>query len=873
MSSDILKIITKDIKHPIDMNLIWKETAPILQYHFEDFMEINEYWNNLNKFVRLVINNDDIPNIDDNIIDLYNFVYENKSLFRICNLRDAINFINNVYNNDIYFFSESLIFSIENPILLFDVFLYMEENRFEKWEMFKEQRGNIERFIDLFSFFITSHHDSLVYQRVMLCELVSKLVIHHKNKLFLSSSIFLSLYTSLLNVIRNDVNNCDVPFIRIVISLVDAYIQDISVDNRYSFFRTLYGSCLTNQPGHNVIVSYLVSIAGKYIPSYLLIDIISENKMDLYELIAIKRLVMMNISENINGLSVLFKIMVTDKVYMRAASQLLSEILSDLPEDELVRSFLRSIIFKIFIFIKIGVAKGKYINRISMLCLELSSDKYINNNFMKELIFSCAASSYNSTNMSFITEFFPFGPKQETLKNFANECKYYEGECFLKTFPFRPDSYSTCPMHKKDCQTMSENSSSCISDYDDYDIEFKCNSTKFLVKNSQRSKINCQNSLYDLKEYSRSIKELYLKLTQKKSWMETYLIHPVPYNMKFDVLKLSSRLIYYEDFIKKFQMTQYVTMYEIAEDIISILNATDSYLCNIKLLKNELAHKCKSDKLYSKRNKKLQLLKNKFTKLMEKVGSTSILGSLRKSLKSKHNNFDKKLDYAPYFEFDEYLVDFLLSSGMTSYIEPLKDIFVEGSEVVIKTTTHGVIKEILNNDLSDYPYISSITRNAFLRYIFDSLYASGIDFISNFGKDDEEFCNVALEFANRKLEVLKLPQKVTLRRNNVQICNFFKSSKYDMSILSYMTNPFDILYTIHTFYEQTKSHCFITSLTHTERESLLLGCLVTHPPSNTISIIMFIKKFNFLVENSLLKVSYDIFSRVVSSIYNTNHIV
>ncbi|EAX99490.1 hypothetical protein TVAG_413080 [Trichomonas vaginalis G3] len=860
-----------------EMNIIWQELSPIFHTHCNEGESEEMYWEDVYKCLCTLADN---QNVGDPRTDFSAFVeslYSYRNLIKITDLDGAIYYAQRFCpKENSNFFVHEFLFAVSDPFLTVEAIDKLNSLNIEPWKSYIQQPGAIERIFDLFITFLQPANRTVENEyesfRVMLANLMTTLICESNNEVFRKQQYAASLYSRLLNLIIYSQTDASVSFARCAIQLNKKFLKEYDADERAKRIVALLNASTSNKLSHAMTTLFAVSQGSITIPNYILAQQLSKNiqtEFDLNTVVSINRtgkeakfIVMRSVAQT----------MVQSKLLMRLAAKYLVEIMSSLEDQDLIE-WIQKFFLLIFVYIKIASKKEKYIRRLLMLCEIISTEQFLSATFAKKIILPCANTCYLKGGCDFLTYYFPLGSDLPQSNTYSRELSRYEKMRFkLKTFPFKNNSNMLVEGSRNRKNSNGEvplEMRAIINDFADLGISERAK--PYLYRRSKLSVIDQQNTIFTLEDFIDQNKSKAEKI-KNKSRHKRSSVNPDLFTTEgiLPITGLRSCMYANEAQLYDFQYKILMDFTNIAHELISVLKQLPGLNADIRLLQYDMQHFGLEDNYYkSLKDQRAQLRKlipiysRKYTapKYIEEIFGVLSQGGVK---------FDQNLQYAPPNELDTVLVEYIQRS---SY----KEIMNATAMIIEDGTLDGAVSTIweLNNSIIEdlkmtFNQNAMILYMSLIRAIFDNAYAlNPRPHLNRYSKANKEFLEKARKFIEQPISLLNLSETIVgAKRVNQPIYSLMLSSKYSFEHIQFLTNPIDILYQIHLQCQQLFQLSSTGTLSPPDHQMLILALVASTPPSNAVSIAIFLEKWGNLFSNATLSKSKRMFIDAVSGIIN-----
>ena len=876
---------------PEQMTLIWEQISPIFHAHVNYYGNEDEYWVSAQNCLIQLTDDKTIPNPNVNFSGFILKLFQYKDIIRINDMYTAIAYAQRFCPPDSNsFFISEFLYSVSDPFLAVRTIYEMNERNVEPWTTYISHYGAIERFFDLFITFLqpANRNEENAYEnfRLTLANLMTTLICENFNKdITRKQKIAYSLYSRLLNLIIYSKTDASVSFARFAIAINKVALAEQNSEDRAVRLIALLNAAPSNKLPHVLVCEYVLSQAGTLIPYTLLAQQIAKHITSIYDLSLLERLAEKSRDARFVVVRTLAQGMVHSKCFMRAAAKMLASILRKYANEDSdidIRDWINKFFTFVFVFFEMCAKREKYIRRIVSLAECISSDIFMNIDYVKDIILQNANSCYLMGHCEFIRDYFPIGDSNATSKFFKPayvKCEKIKPK--LKTFPFKNNSnYLIDTTKRKNSSSVSfkgiidkQQSIDILKEFGLSDEEIK-----YVYKNPEASTIDQQNCIFTLEDFIDQTKEKVEKVRKKQKRPKTAKIVNINLFKTEGYLQihgLRACLMDNEKKILDYQMQVLTNYVNIARDLISLMRAHSNIMVDTVLLSRDL-NKGSADDLEYKQLKDTRVYLRRLAPVFSrKWVAPKFSDELVSLIQSQVIKFDIMIQYSPPGKVDTALLEYLKRSTYASMIEATSTVLEDGTVDAGVSTIWELNCALLDSLSLPVDQNAMILFQSLIRVMFDYAYALNTrPWLNRYKKASLEFLDKAREFSRRPVSFLSIPPTViSEKRQDQPIHTLWRMRHLTFEPLQYMTSPIEILNHIHFIVTELPTVSQTGKLTPPELQMLLLGLVVSTPPINIIAISKFIEKWGSLLSCPAVQKSKQLFLNCVIEISNLNDVV
>ena len=765
----------------------------------------------------------------------------------------------------------------------------MNQRNVEPWPTYISQFGAIERFFDLFITFLqpANRNEENAYEnfRLTLANLMTTLICENYNKdITRKQKIAYSLYSRLLNLIIYSKTDASVSFARFAIAINKVTLAELNSEDRAIRLIALLNSAPSNKLPHVLVCEYVLSQAGTLMPYTLLAQHIAKHIATVYDLTLLERLADKAREARFVIVRTLGQCMVHSRFIMRASAKMLAAILRNYAEEESdidIRDWINKFFTYVFVFFQMCAKREKYVRRIVTLAECISSDIFLNIDYVKDIILPNANSCYLMGHCDFLKDYFPVGneyPASKLFKAAYQKCEKFKPK--LKTFPFKNNTnFLIDTTKRKNSSTVSlkgiidrQQSVDSLKEFGLSDEEIK-----YVYKTPESSTIDQQNCIFTLEDFIDQTKEKVEKVKKKQKRPKNQKIVNVNFFITEGYLEihgLKACILENEHDILEYQSQALTNYINIARDLISLMKSQSSILVDTSLLSRDLNKGSADDLEYKKLKDSRVLLRKQAPILSRKWLAPKFSDELVSLIESQIIKFDVMIQYSPPSKIEEVLLEYLKRSPFAGMIEATATVIEDGTVDAGVSTIWELNCALLEELSLSIDQNAMILFQSLIRVMFDYAYSlNSRPWLNRYRKASLEFHKRAKEYARRSVSSLSIPTTVISAKRQDQPIQFLWRSRYfTFEPLQYMTSPLEILNHIHFLVTELPTQSLTGKLTPPELQMLLLALVVSTPPINIIAIAKFIQKWGALLSNSSVQKSKQMFLNCVTEILNLDEV-
>ena len=346
---------------------IWKVAAPVLVAQLEKCEE-SEYWDKATEVVSKLTQKGHIPSPKSDFPRFVECVFENKELLKPETPEQCLPFITQ-FCPPHSVIGDFLVFefpkSIGNPVLGLQTFRYLRDTDNPIWKKFIAEHGGVGRILDLYLPFLTllvGKFDIKYWQfRLEMCDLLCGLVLENVERIDIVDDFILALNKQISSIISFAPPEMAADFVRYCVQLNTLSIPRLKVETGGKRLMNLIRAVPTGNVAHAAIVRF----AMRYVPNGNLTYDQIANVLIGQELTSswdLEVLATMATKPQSNALprvlKYLARVMVTNTLFMRAASILIMKLLKATQDADVI-TWYKTFVRKLTFYIGLAHLKGK----------------------------------------------------------------------------------------------------------------------------------------------------------------------------------------------------------------------------------------------------------------------------------------------------------------------------------------------------------------------------------------------------------------------------------------------------------------------------------------------------------------------------------
>ena len=274
-------------------------------------------------------------------------------------------------------------------------------------------------------------------------------------------------------------------------------------------------------------------------------------------------------------------------------------------------------------------------------------------------------------------------------------------------------------------------------------------------------------------------------------------------------------------------------------------------------------------------NIKVAEIEENITEIITPTSNLSSLDILNLSINEGTTRFVPKLQYSPPSYIDDHLSDFINSqTDKTEILKLISDIKEENVSDFVPDLFNASVSIINKLNLS-FEICQSVVNDSLMRIAFNNAYNNEND-LNKLTKFNKEFLMKLESYKNNKISDLKLrPNLIKKNMKYKTVANLCAVTPFLLGQIQFLTNPLDISYSIYICVQTLPSLVGCSTkapLSLDEYCELLLSILAFDPPSNAVSIAIFLERFNQIITSLDLMYTNSIYRTAVFKLVNENEV-
>jgi hypothetical protein len=218
---------------------------------------------------------------------------------------------------------------------------------------------------------------------------------------------------------------------------------------------------------------------------------------------------------------------------------------------------------------------------------------------------------------------------------------------------------------------------------------------------------------------------------------------------------------------------------------------------------------------------------------------------LRSALAHSATRCDPALNFSRYGQFDYILPYYLELPKWTDMVEATVLSVLEGSSgnalVVIAS-----FAEAITADLTQTPSKSDliVVYCGLVRFLFDEVYIRKPD-LNGFAPGNVRFLTESAVFVGKSIHGLEIPEALKLKyQPDAPVSELFLQKQIEIfSGLDFVTNPIDLMFSVHQVHRFVRAVFNQPSFTTREEMFLVTALLSLQPPVNLVAIARFVTQW------------------------------
>lgn len=306
----------------------------------------------------------------------------------------------------------------------------------------------------------------------------------------------------------------------------------------------------------------------------------------------------------------------------------------------------------------------------------------------------------------------------------------------------------------------------------------------------------------------------------------------------------------FEDEKAKYEISEFEKGIKIASKVRKLIEENPNIGFHTHTWAKYFALNCKKNVQYTNTVQLRNHFKKRLEKYVSKISTSDVILQIRDSIITATKEYNENLNFIPPSPLDQSITEYIERNSEVK-INILPRVQFVGNPSIRVEEKIEIINQFsaylfdLINVSGSYTQIA--VYFSVLRYIFDSLYTLGNE-LSQYYSENCEFLKKCQAFSNKRLRDLNLdPELMKGYIPGLPVSSFFKSKQLSIfDNFSYLTNPFDLVYTINCVVEKLgqlygKEGAF---LAFDDILTLFIGIIAVNPPPNGYSIKVFLEKWD-----------------------------
>ncbi|OHT13569.1 hypothetical protein TRFO_03325 [Tritrichomonas foetus] len=883
---------------PKQMVSVCQEISPILYVYLHDQIDKNDFWMTVMSVLKRVTKIDPFPDPRYNFKLFLLYFYTFREFLKPKNVDTcilyALTFCPSPPKN---FFIDIFIYAISDPILVIQAFHKLNETKNPQWLAFISQPGNAERFFDLFLPSLspqTEPDNSKLTAKIYLSNLLTDLFLNHLD-MALFKQVALSLYKTLTELIRSLLDYDAVPFLRDVFALEDALSAKSLSSSKFFFdkyYRWISNSSLLRSMFYNWCFSHFNNMK----PSIFINSVVRLKMIDLSTFEILERTALAYPKEtSMTVVQFLSSMLFKKKQWMMASAHILHNILSSPNLPEYTKKWFEVFLHYSFIAATTTYEIKKYTNRTTMFLSCLSSSYFMSIEWTKDTILKNASIALY-LRFHLISHFF----KVKSTRNNKWEVSYkkYRKLRNIKDLPFKKNKDTLIMFH--DDMFIKYESNDC--DPNIAQLGASPTASKFLIFDPELQLNDQRQVLFDLEDFIDSEKARIKECEKLKISSSFEMPLFISNEDRYTINKAIAASITVNNKIFKYQKSQIYTTIEVVNELSDLIHKHKELSTNIKSLAVYYDKIRLSDSVYTNLKKHRAIMKSHIVRnLAQAISNMQSENSLNDHIAVALYQYNSDALYSPYNEFDKFLsdkirkyadvetinkiIDSIKTNKSKSIIRPkIKTPAKKQSPTKTRTNIYGKVEknekfEFVNNtiDLLVQRILNevgvftvqtnSIVTITLIRYFFSVAFSED-SILNSYQKENLLIIKKASILSNQQIEVLDFESGIIpASMNKCQIKAYFKGKKMpNIRCIEFESNHVDILFIIFSamkhFYDSNPN------ISGKDMQKIIYALIITQPPSNSFSIMIFLQKWYDLYITNDLKTAAKYYIQSVKNIIN-----
>ena len=863
------------ILSPEDASLFLVNLSPILHNHTDYNLSQDDYWKQAYDVIYKLTKENSIPDPNSDFSGFVVFLYNHRNIIKPNTLETCLMYVDRFCPSPPGdFFIKDLQFSISNPELCVKTLQKLHHDKDERWLSCLSQHGFIDRTFDLFIPFLLIFEKSLDQFFSFRIDVADFLVnILEYNPGILTEQMYSALYSRVVSSIEKAPPAEGYTFLRCAVRINEKTIKQVSKEQQHNRMKSLLLVAKMGSPNRIPIYRYVMNNL-EYIDIYEVIKTASRFlprcTADIEILIAIAEKDTSGTDEiPLLVVKALCRILMQSKIFMRAAATLLIEFLDEHAGDEIV-DWVKAFIRRCFIFMKFCILKNKYLNRVLMICSIISSTSFSSIDWLAKAIKIDASECYRD-NISFLSDYFEITKETDDL--FKREVIIFtQAKVNLKYFPFRSDGTSLTENH----QTREYMAQKSQIDERLLELNIDPNICKFLYYDPEASHSDQQQSefqLEDIAEEQRGIRaeceKLHLNtkyplISRYRTEGEVYLIGAIL------AFKESENAVW--DFRRR-AIDEYL---EQLNEIQNVVNKNRFVMPNIKLITQSFNMSVNESSKYRLLKQRRHATKRYTMNVSSRYNIPNYESLIIGEITTSVFKYNSELNYFPPSLIDEHTKEFLFRTDFCKMLDAAATVFIDGTINASTSTLQELTSAVCEHIGRTGDQAFSVMYTSILRCIFDIAFQSS-SILNKYDDANAEYLELCNKFIQRQIGNSGIPECVIgSMRRRASIQTLFRSKKLgSFQNLEYMVNPLDMFYHVYSTMQNLDSAVVVPGAELTSDERLIVAiCVICNsPPTNAISIIKFMKKWEGLIQSPQMIRAFHVFKRASDRILASDEII
>ena len=852
------------------MSSICRELAPVLFAHLNFGLPEDQFWGHatlvLSKITKITPVPDPMADFQLFVLYLYTF----RELLKPANVQDCLVYVNEFCPDPPEgFFVTEFLGAICDPAIAIATYYEMDKTELPLWMKWKEKKGNIERFFDLFVTMIQPGEEVLETVRLLI-ELLTSMVLEN-TELVTWEKLAVSLYKAIVAVIEEVHDDRSVHLARCLMAVGEALVSRNSKQMEASVIR-MKGLLAEESKYRNFLLYWLSQKVSLFNQSVLVTNLTrpalySNFVFQLIEDVAPK-LTLSNLSTLTTHLA---KVMIQKQAWMRRASRTLVHIFTKCKTNDSQKRWFGQYVQGCFMFFRLAFEIKKAQDRVtawvSVACADFGQIDWIRRHLAKNLVL--AVTPETRFLLCMLEGEKPEVPNRELWdEEYAIFFSQHSSE--IENLPFKKQS--TRLVKLKDKVTKLED---VVIDpeIEKLDISPEFRPFVMIKRGDEDSATKAIYALQDSLDIERERLQDVVRLEEETHSLNidvsTYELHPprrlLPWikGILWCARKITRQILIFQRKTIQKQIDDLMGFIEL------IKQKPEVKFRHARLLKYFDCQLFNDPAVV-----RLQTLRATFGVLVQTLEQNYMdplkNRTVRQEMKQVLDALEPDLEYSPLSVLDE-VVEARLPVWFDAKVLKCALVVMEQpcsmpALVTIKGLAETIAKQ-LKITISNPTMI--LLRNSVLRYFFEQEYQSGQSLLHGWDDEDCRFLLTCHQRSTARVVSLGMENNVFGKGHLQAVLRTVIKTKGDIfAVVPFLTNPLDILYELHRAFGVVRKAYEAESLAGSDAVKLFYATLVAAPPANCLRVYRLLKKWSPLFATSQLKETLEVFLGAADMVVN-----